>query len=205
MYENDLGSLLPSPVYSFWKQVLDTLAVLLVLPVLIPLMLFIALAIKLDSKGSVFFNQERVGKGGKNFVMYKFRSMKINTATDKPTETEDNRVTRIGKVLRKFRFDELPQFFNVLKGEMSLIGPRPEYKPFADKLNKEVPFYKYRSIVKPGISGWAQVMHGHVIGADETKIKIQYDFYYIKNFSFTLDILIFFKTIKTIFSGFGAK
>lgn len=103
------------------------------------------------------------------------------------------------------RIDELPQVFNVLKGEMSLIGPRAEYKKFADELEKQVPFYQYRHIVKPGISGWAQVMQGYVIGAAETQIKIEYDFYYIKYFSFWLDTLIACKTVKTILTGFGAR
>ena len=117
----------------------------------------------------------------------------------------DMRVTRVGKFIRKVRIDELPQFFNILKGDMSLIGPRPEQKVFVDDFEDKIPFYNYRHIVKPGISGWAQVMHGYAANADETQVKVEYDFYYIKHFSFTLDVLIFFKTIKTMLTGFGAR
>ena len=119
--------------------------------------------------------------------------------------TNDMRVTRIGKFIRKTRIDELPQFFNVLKGNMSLIGPRPEQKVFVDQFEQEIPFYNYRHIVKPGITGWAQVTHGYAGDADETRVKIEHDFYYIKHISFSLDILIVFKTIKTMLTGFGAR
>lgn len=207
MYENDLGSLLPSPVYMLIKQCLESLLIVLFLPLLLPLMLLVALVIKLDDGGSVFYNQERVGYRGKPFVMYKFRSMTECAELNQQQETVDDdiRLTRVGRFIRKMRIDELPQVFNVLKGEMSLIGPRAEYKKFADELEKQVPFYQYRHIVKPGISGWAQVMQGYVIGAAETQIKIEYDFYYIKYFSFWLDTLIACKTVKTILTGFGAR
>ena len=207
MYENDLGSLLPSPVYMLIKQCLESLLIVLFLPVLLPLMLLVALVIKLDDGGSVFYNQERVGYRGKPFVMYKFRSMTECAELNQQQETVDDdiRLTRVGRFIRRMRIDELPQVFNVLKGEMSLIGPRAEYKKFADELEKKVPFYQYRHIVKPGISGWAQVMQGYVIGAAETQIKIEYDFYYIKYFSFWLDTLIACKTVKTILTGFGAR
>ena len=117
----------------------------------------------------------------------------------------DMRVTRVGKFIRKTRIDELPQFFNVLKGDMSLIGPRPEQKVFVDQFEQEIPFYNYRHIVKPGITGWAQVTHGYAGDADETRVKIEHDFYYIKHISFSLDILIVFKTVKTMLTGFGAR
>lgn len=117
----------------------------------------------------------------------------------------DMRVTRIGKFIRKTRIDELPQFFNVLKGDMALIGPRPEQKAFVEKFQEIIPFYDYRHIVKPGITGWAQVVHGYAADADETQVKIEHDFYYIKNFSFGLDFLIIIKTIYTLATGFGAR
>lgn len=207
MYENDLGSLLPSPAYMLTKRCLETLLIVLLLPILLPLMLLVALLIKLDDGGRVFYNQERVGYRGKPFVMYKFRSMTDCAELNQQQETVDGdiRLTRVGRFIRKRRIDELPQIFNVLKGEMSLIGPRAEYKKFADELEKQVPFYQYRHIVKPGISGWAQVMQGHVIGAAQTQIKIEYDFYYIKYFSFWLDTLIACKTIKIVLTGFGAR
>ncbi len=148
-----------------------------------------------------------MGYRGKAFRMFKFRSMTENKAVNKETTTSHNdaRVTRIGSFIRKVRIDELPQFLNVVLGQMSLIGPRAEYKKFADELEQQVPFYQYRHIVKPGISGWAQVMHGYATGADETQIKIEHDFYYIKNFSFSLDVLIVFLTLKTTATGFGAR
>lgn len=204
MYENNLGSLLPSPVYSMVKMWLDIVLVLLSLPLVLPIMLITAVAIKLDDGGPILFLQDRIGYRGKIIKVYKFRSMK-HQAHNQPTTDHDERITRIGHFIRKTRIDELPQFFNVLKTELSLIGPRAEYKAFADELEKEVPFYQYRHIVRPGISGWAQVTHGHAVGAEETQVKIEHDFYYIKHFSFSLDMLIFFKTIKTMLTGFGAR
>ncbi|WP_063226678.1 sugar transferase, partial [Psychrobacter phenylpyruvicus] len=138
------------------------------------------------------------------FQVYKFRSMR-EKAEEVLTTENDNRITRVGKFIRKTRIDELPQFINVIKGEMSLIGPRAEFLDFAVELEKEVPFFNYRHIVKPGISGWAQVNQGYATGPEETKIKIEYDFYYIKHISFSLDLLIFFKTIHTMLTGFGAR
>jgi len=114
-------------------------------------------------------------------------------------------VTKFGSFIRQARIDELPQFINVLKGEMSLIGPRPEQLDFVKCFNETIPFYRYRHIVKPGISGWAQVMHGYASDEDETKVKLEHDFFYIKNFSLTLDLLIVIKTIQTMVTGFGAR
>ena len=120
-------------------------------------------------------------------------------------QSRDMRVTRIGKFIRKTRIDELPQFFNILKGDMALIGPRPEQKAFVEQFEKNIPFYNYRHIVKPGITGWAQVTHGYAATEDETQVKVEHDFFYIKHFSFSLDVLIFFKTIHTMLTGFGAR
>ncbi|MBN6709938.1 sugar transferase [Haemophilus haemoglobinophilus] len=207
VHENDLGSLLPSPIYSLIKRFIDLFLVLLSLPITLPIMVITAIAISLESPGGALFIQNRVGQGGKEFRIYKFRSM------CKDSEKEgaqfalagDSRVTRIGKFIRKTRIDELPQFFNVLKGDMSLIGPRPEQKVFVDIFEESIPFYDYRHIVKPGISGWAQVVHGYAADVDDTQVKIEHDFYYIKNFSFWLDIFIIFKTLKTMLTGFGAR
>lgn len=196
MYENDLGSLLPSKSYQFTKRLLDTILVVISLPLVLPVMLLTGLLIIIESRGGAFFLQERIGQGGVPFTMYKFRSMYTGTATDKTTGDSDNRITRIGKFIRKTRIDELPQFYNVLRGEMSLIGPRAEFHKFAEEYEREIPFYSYRHIVKPGISGWAQVVQGYNFGVDDTKIKLEYDFYYIKNFSFSLDLLIFSKPFK---------
>ena len=154
----------------------------------------------------IFFTQYRVGQSGRVFKMYKFRSMRANAPNQNQlmTQANDDRVTKVGRIIRKWRIDELPQLWNVLKGEMSLIGPRPELPTEVERLDKEIPFYIYRQIVKPGISGWAQVMQGegHV---ENIQTKLEYDFYYIKNFSFTLDFLIVIKTIQTMLTGFGAR
>lgn len=207
MYENNLGSLLPSPLYMWIKYLLESALIILSLPITLPIMLVTSILIKLEDGGSIFFNQERVGYRGKPFKMYKFRSMTENMSVNQQQTTShgDSRITRIGRFIRKVRIDELPQFFNVLKGDMALIGPRAEYKKFADELSEQVPFYMYRHIVKPGITGWAQVMYGYATGADETQVKIEHDFYYIKYFSFWLDLIIVFKTIRTMLTGFGAR
>jgi lipopolysaccharide/colanic/teichoic acid biosynthesis glycosyltransferase len=143
--------------------------------------------------------------------MYKFRSMTV--PGEKPvdarlsamTRDDDDRVTRVGRFLRRYRLDELPQAINILKGEMSWIGPRPEAVPLSLWYEEELPFYRYRHIVRPGISGWAQVRQGHVVEVDDVLWKLHYDFYYIKNFSFWLDVLIVAGTVKTVASGFGMR
>lgn len=207
MYENDLGSLLPSATYSMVKRVLESILVLMVMPIVLPIMAIAALAIRLESPGGAMFLQKRVGQFGREFTIYKFRSMCQDSEKDgaKFASAGDMRVTRVGKIIRKTRIDELPQFFNVLKGDMALIGPRPEQKAFVDKFENCIPFYNYRHIVKPGITGWAQVVHGYAADTDETQVKIEHDFYYIKNFSFALDSLIVMKTIYTMATGFGAR
>lgn len=210
LYENNLGSLLPSQGYLLVKRLLDTVVVLLTAPIVLPLGLLLALAIKWESRhsgGTVLFRQQRIGQGGRLFTMYKFRSM-IASAEENGAQmaiTDDMRVTKFGSFIRQTRLDELPQFINVLKGEMSLIGPRPEQLDFVKRFNETIPFYRYRHIVKPGISGWAQVMHGYASDEDETKVKLEHDFFYIKNFSLTLDLLIVIKTIQTMVTGFGAR
>lgn len=154
----------------------------------------------------VFYIQNRKGYLGNTFKMYKLRSMKEqNNSIITYTTFNDERITKVGNFIRKTRIDELPQFLNVLKGEMSLIGPRAEFVDFARQLEQEIPNYHQRYLVKPGISGWAQVMQGYATGVEESKIKLEYDLYYIRNFSFSLDVLIFFKTIKTVITGFGAR
>ncbi|HDL5612181.1 TPA: sugar transferase [Mannheimia haemolytica] len=207
MYENDLGSLLPSPIYSLVKRIIDIALIVATFLITLPIMTITAIAIRLESEGGAIFIQKRVGQGGKEFNIYKFRSMCKDSEKDDAqfASSADMRVTRIGKFIRKTRIDELPQFFNVLKGDMSLIGPRPEQTAFVDKFEEEIPFYNYRHIVKPGISGWAQVVQGYAADVDDTKVKVEHDFYYIKHFSLWLDILIIFKTLKTMLTGFGAR
>ena len=210
LYENNLGSLLPSQSYLLIKRLMDTAMVLLTAPIILPIAAVIALALKWQgrhSSSTVLFAQQRIGQGGKLFTMYKFRSM-LPCAEKNGAQMatiNDMRVTKFGIFIRQTRIDELPQFINVLKGEMSLIGPRPEQLNFVKRFNETIPFYRYRHIVKPGISGWAQVMHGYASDEDETKVKLEHDFFYIKNFSLTLDLLIVIKTIQTMVTGFGAR
>ena len=150
--------------------------------------------------------QPRMGFNGRWFDVIKFRSMNVNQQGSHFTEVdEDHRITKVGQFIRRYRLDELPQFWNVLKGEMSLIGPRPESAELARWYDQEVPFFAYRHVVRPGISGWAQVMHGYAAGVDDMKDKLAYDFYYIKHFSLWLDLLIWYKTIRTVLTGFGAR
>jgi lipopolysaccharide/colanic/teichoic acid biosynthesis glycosyltransferase len=179
----------------------------LFLPIVLPLMVLVAIAIRSESPGPVLFRQKRVGHAGRPILVYKFRTMRDVAAADERsaamTRSDDDRITAVGRVLRKLRLDELPQIFNILKWEMSWIGPRPEAEVLSIWYTGEIPFYRYRHVVKPGISGWAQVNQGHVAQVDEVHRKLQYDFYYIKYFSPWLDVLILFRTIKTMLTGFG--
>ena len=205
--ENEVGTLLPSPLYTVCKRLIDIVGVLLVAPIVLPLMLFTAIAIRLDSPGPAVFVQNRVGLGNRDFRIYKFRSMRTDAEADgaRLACDGDDRITRVGAFIRKTRLDELPQLWNVLKGDMSLIGPRPEQRVFVDQFDAEIPFYIYRHVVRPGITGWAQVMQGYAGDADATRVKIQHDFYYIKHFSLWLDILIVFKTVRIVLTGWGAR
>lgn len=205
--ENIFGHLQPSSFYSGVKRIFESCLVLVALPIWLPVMLVTGVIIKLESDGPMFFIQERVGKGNKSFKVYKLRSMCKDSEKDGAqfASSNDMRITRVGHFIRKTRLDEIPQFINVLKGDMSLIGPRPEQRVFVDQFERQIPFYAYRHVVRPGITGWAQVTHGYAADADDTRVKIEHDFYYIKNFSMWLDMLIFAKTVKTIFTGFGAR
>jgi len=193
--------------YRYVKRVLDIGLVLVSLPVVVPLSFLLALLIKLDSPGPALYWQERVGERGKPFKMAKFRSMYIDAEDDRPkfAATDDPRITRIGRIMRRFRLDEIPQLWNVLKGEMSLIGPRPEQVTFARQFERELPFYSWRHLVKPGITGWAQVQHGYAAGVEDTRRKLEYDLYYVKHFSFWLDVSILMRTIGTVLTGNGAR
>ncbi|PJZ61795.1 exopolysaccharide biosynthesis polyprenyl glycosylphosphotransferase [Leptospira adleri] len=204
--ENDFGSLLPSQFYGFLKRTIDLFACLILIPITLPFLAITALIIKLESSGPAIFRQKRMGYRGKIFTMYKFRSMYSDVRGEKFTEGPfDPRITRFGKFIRKYRIDELPQLFNVFLGSMSFIGPRPESYELSQWYEKEVPFFSYRHIVRPGITGWAQVEQGYAAEVEGMNVKLEYDFYYIKNFSFWLDMLITFKTIKTIVTGFGSR
>lgn len=211
--ENSFGSLLPDIAWIKIKRIFDVLACLIILPMLSPLLALISIMIKLDSSGPILFMQKRVGYRGRIFNVYKFRTMiPANTQTTDgearalaKTVDNDVRITRLGRFLRKTRIDELPQMINILLGEMSWIGPRPEAVPLSEWYNEEIPFYAYRHIVRPGITGWAQVNQGHVTDLDDIDKKLQYDFYYIKNFSYWIDMYIIIRTAAIVVTGFGAK
>lgn len=208
--ENSFGSLLPNLAYRKIKRLTDILVSAALLPILFPAMLVVAIAIRLDSPGPAFFRQMRMGYRARPFKVLKFRTMR-HTAVDADersaamTSIKDARITRLGQFLRRSRIDELPQLINVLRGEMSLIGPRPEAIPLSEWYESELPFYAYRHIVRPGVTGWAQVNQGHVIDLEDVNVKLNYDFYYIKNFSAWIDVLIAIRTIGILFSGFGSK
>lgn len=210
--ENSFGSLVPNLAYVKGKRFIDLASALLMLPILLPVFAVLGVLIKLDSPGPVFFRQTRMGYRGRLFSMVKFRTMRVREAAaeadmigDAMTADNDARVTRIGRVLRRSRLDELPQVFNIIRGEMSWIGPRPEAVALSAWYDREIPFYAYRHIVRPGITGWAQVNQGHVTDISSISAKLNYDFYYIKSFSFWLDILIALRTARTMISGFGAR
>jgi exopolysaccharide biosynthesis polyprenyl glycosylphosphotransferase len=191
-------------LYPYIKRFFDVLLSLLALPIAIPIILICAVIIKLETPGPAFFLQERVGLHGKYFKVIKLRSMGVNAEKNGAqwAKKNDPRVTKIGAFIRKTRIDELPQLFNVLKGEMSLIGPRPERPIFTAKFNEEIPGFIDRLQVKPGITGWAQVNGGYDITPRE---KLELDRYYITNMSFLLDLKIILKTIKVCITGDGAR
>lgn len=190
------------------KRSFDLVLAVACLIISAPLMLLTAALVKLESKGPVIFSQTRVGENGKNFNIYKFRSMRADAeASTGPVwaGAADNRVTRVGRVIRKIRFDELPQLINVLKGDMSFVGPRPERPFFVNKLKETIPYYEMRTVVKPGLTGWAQIKYPYGATTQDALEKLQYDIYYIKNMSPLLDLLIFFWTIKVVLTGKGAR
>jgi lipopolysaccharide/colanic/teichoic acid biosynthesis glycosyltransferase len=200
--ENNFGSVLPSLSYLRLKRFLDFGVAVLAIPVFVPVIVVAALCIRLESSGPVLFKQRRTGYRGREFTCYKLRSMLLGEEGKKFTTENDQRVTRVGRFIRKYHIDEFPQIFNVLKGDMSLIGPRPEAVELAEWYEKEVPYYAYRHAVRPGITGWAQVQQGNVAEVEAATKKLHYDFYYIKNFSPWLDLLIVAKTICSVLVGF---
>lgn len=203
--ENDLPALVPARIYERAKRFLDIAGALLALPVLVPVCALVALAIKLDDGGPVFFRQSRRGFRGATFAVLKFRTMRVGSEGEAFTERNDPRVTRMGRILRRWRLDELPQVWNVLRGEMSWIGPRPESLELADWYERQIPFYSYRHIVRPGITGWAAVHQGNVAQIEAATDKLQYDFYYIRHFSPWLDAIVFSKTLHTVLTGYGSR
>ena len=195
------------PGYDRIKRLLDVCVLLALTPLWLPIASAIAVAVRYDSKGPALFTQERVGRNGKIFRLYKFRSMVhgLQAPGVHFAQAEDPRITRVGRVLRRTRLDELPQLWNVLRGEMSLIGPRPEQVPFVREFAATIPSYPYRHLVRPGLTGWAQVQQGYADSADSTRIKLSYDLYYVAHYSLALDLLIAVKTCKIVWTGFGAR
>jgi sugar transferase (PEP-CTERM system associated) len=173
----------------------------------LPIVIVTAILIKLESRGPVFYRQERVGKNGRTFVLAKFRSMRVDAEQDGPVWAQkgDSRTTRVGRVIRKIRVDEIPQFWNILKGEMSFVGPRPERPHFVAQLAEEIPFYEQRHLIAPGLTGWAQIKYPYGASIEDARQKLQYDLFYIKNHSLLLDAVIMFETIKIILFGRGAQ
>jgi sugar transferase (PEP-CTERM system associated) len=197
-----------SPLQRLFKRLLDLVLSVLVTALSLPLLPWIALAIKLESRGPVLFSQERVGENGRHFVLYKFRSMQTDAeAATGPVfaGANDPRVTRVGKILRATRLDELPQLINVLRGEMSFVGPRPERPFFVQQYAKDIPYYTQRLSVEPGLTGWAQVNYPYGATREDAVEKLRLDLYYIKNMSLLLDLLILLKTVKIALLGRGSR
>jgi sugar transferase (PEP-CTERM system associated) len=192
----------------FYKRVFDALFSVVGAVIALPLVPAIAFFIKIDSPGSVFFRQWRVGEGGRNFLLYKFRTMRKDAESRTGAvwaQEGDPRVTRVGRILRKTRLDEMPQILNVLKGDMSFVGPRPERPEFVEKLTEVIPYYSERHFVKPGITGWAQIKYPYGASVEDAIEKLRFDLFYIKHFSPFLDLLIILETIKVVVFGRGSR
>jgi sugar transferase (PEP-CTERM system associated) len=189
------------------KRGFDVVTAIIALVVGAPLMAVTALAIRLDSRGPIFYRQERVGQGGRVFTLWKFRSMRVDAERGTPVwaSDRDDRVTRVGRAIRFTRVDELPQLWNVLGGDMSLVGPRPERPFFVEQLAAQIPFYNTRHVVRPGITGWAQVKYRYGSSAEDATEKLRYDLYYIKHLSIGFDLTILIDTVKVVLFGKGAK
>jgi sugar transferase (PEP-CTERM system associated) len=197
-----------SRLLSMSKRLLDVVAAAVGLMLALPLMLLIAVAIRLTSNGPVLYHQRRVGRHGRIFIVHKFRSMRTDAEAESgpvwAARDGDTRVTRLGAVLRRSRLDEMPQFWNVLRGDMSFVGPRPERPEFVSGLTQQIPFYGQRHVVRPGLTGWAQVRYTYGATVEDALQKLQYDLYYIKNLSIALDLFIIFSTVKTVLLRKGA-
>ena len=189
------------------KKIIDRAFSVIWLLFMAPIMCIVSLLIKLDTRGPVFYRQQRVGFNGVIFNLIKFRSMKIDAEMNGAVWAQENdpRITRVGRIIRFLRIDELPQLWNVLKGELSLVGPRPERPEFVDQLTQEIPYYSLRHSVKPGITGWAQINYSYGASREDALEKLQYDLYYIKNVTFLLDSFILLRTMHTVLFGKGAR
>ena len=199
-YSNVNGNML----FDIYQRVLDIVLSVIGLLIGIPLMVIFGILIKVEDNGPITYKQERLGKGGKKFYIYKLRSMRTDAEKfgAQWAEKDDPRITKVGKFIRKTRIDEIPQLFNILKGDMSIIGPRPERPSFTEEFNQEIPGFINRLAVKPGLTGWAQVNGGYEITPEE---KLKEDIFYIKNRSILLDLKILFKTVQVVLTGDGAR
>jgi sugar transferase (PEP-CTERM system associated) len=193
---------------AFTKRTVDLAAALILSILYMPLMIAIAVLVKLDSKGPIIYAQKRLGRNKRPFYLYKFRSMVADAEKSTgPIWCQDNdaRITRVGKWIRSLRLDELPQLWNVLRGEMSFVGPRPERPYFVQQLEEVIPYYNERFTVKPGITGWAQISYGYGASEQDALEKLNYDLFYIKNMSLFMDLMIIGRTVKIVLFGHGAR
>lgn len=192
----------------FIREAIHRSLALIGLTVSLPVAVLTAILIKLESKGPIFYKQERVGKNGRIFEVIKFRSMRTDAEADgKPVwaTADDDRTTKVGRIIRKIRVDEIPQFWNIIKGEMSFVGPRPERPHFVAQLAEEIPFYDHRHLVAPGLTGWAQIKYPYGASVEDARQKLEYELYYIKNQSLALDLVIIFETVKTVLFSKGGR
>ena len=190
------------------KRALDLAAGIVGLAASMPIMIVVALVVRLESKGPIIFRQTRVGRMGKCFEVLKFRSMNVDAEKANGAQwasENDPRVTRIGRFLRKYRLDELPQFINVIRGEMSFVGPRPERPFFVEELRKTIPYYDERHSVRPGLTGWAQVQYAYGSSIEDAYNKLEYDLFYLQNMSLTFDLAIIFQTIRIVLGARGSR
>lgn len=196
------------PAYDVTKRIFDIAAILITVPIWLPMCLLAGMAVRLDSPGPMLFSQLRTGLHGQPFRLWKLRSMHhAQSAAEltRPAAVNDARITRVGKLIRRTRLDELPQLWNVLRGDMSLIGPRPEQELFVRDFSQRIPAYPYRHWVRPGLTGWAQVQQGYTDSEEQTAVKLSYDLYYVAHYSLALDLLIAYKTARIVLTGFGAR
>jgi lipopolysaccharide/colanic/teichoic acid biosynthesis glycosyltransferase len=202
---NEFGALLPSRQYLVVRRLLEFGLTVLLLPLIFPVLLIVAVAVRLDSPGPVFFVQTRIGRRGRAFRMIKFRTMFHGAAGPNFTSAVDPRVTRVGGFLRKCRLDELPQVFNILRGDMSWVGPRPEAETLEKDYVRDIAHFALRGIVRPGVTGWAQINQGYAHAPDEMRSKLEYDLYYLKHCSLWLDLVIVLRTFAVVVRGIGAR
>ncbi len=204
---DELWELDGNPAYDLTKRAVDVLMVLATAPLWLGVCAMVGVAVRLNSTGPALFSQTRIGRNGRPFRLWKFRSMRHH-ASDAPAsfaKANDERITRVGRFIRRWRLDELPQLYNVFLGDMSLIGPRPEQEAFVEAFATRIPAYTYRHLVRPGITGWAQVQQGYAEGEAANTVKLSYDLYYVAQYSMALDLLIAYKTVRIVLTGFGSR